>query len=572
MLSVSVKQSVCHINRVLLYTDRPEMEFRKKLLTVGMALSKDETEALAFLCTDILNRTVDPSSVESAVEFFDRLEAHGVLSEDHPFLLADLLDVIGRYRLLREFDLNCKRSTTRSLIPSYRKLLYQLSENITENDLKSIKFLLTKDLQRARLEPNVSTLEVFLALERKDLLSSSDLRLLEQILGQVCPVLLKDIQQFKATHGEQTPHLKGRIAQETGLDDLPPRSSSGISGHGTTTTSLLEGPPSEEIPASGHVEDPYLPQNLRLDLEQLSSLQLSDTQTVSSTETLSSSETNRAECHPQLPQAAEEDEEDQTVLAAYPMSGRERGFCWIVNNFDFSRSPGTQSKRMGTQIDEESLRHVFTWLGFQVEVVRDATRGQMLSSMRELASRDHSGMDCVACVVLSHGLEGGVYGVDGGVVSLEELQEPLNGRRCAYLRGKPKLFFIQACQGTQEQQAVPVQADGPGGHVDIFCDAGVQASERLTCREDFLTGMATVPSYVSLRHQKQGSWFIQSLCQNLVQMVPRGQDLVSILTKVNDDVSQMFDPTSSRRQMPQPAIFLRKRVVFPVPEGPLPSL
>ena len=97
-----------------------EMEFRKKLLTVGMALSKDETEALAFLCTDILNRTVDPSSVESAVEFFDRLEAHGVLSEDHPFLLADLLDVIGRYRLLREFDLNCKRSTTRSLIPSYR--------------------------------------------------------------------------------------------------------------------------------------------------------------------------------------------------------------------------------------------------------------------------------------------------------------------------------------------------------------------------------------------------------------------------------------------------------------------
>ena len=32
---------------------------------------------------------------------------------------------------------------------------------------------------------------------------------------------------------------------------------------------------------------------------------------VSSTETLSSSETNRAECHPQLPQAAAEDEEVQ---------------------------------------------------------------------------------------------------------------------------------------------------------------------------------------------------------------------------------------------------------------------
>ncbi|CAL8369189.1 unnamed protein product [Arctogadus glacialis] len=78
----------------------------------------------------------------------------------------------------------------------------------------------------------------------------------------------------------------------------------------------------------------------------------------------------------------------------------KRGFCWIVNNFDFNRSPGNPSNRMGTQIDEESLRRVFTWLGFQVEVVRDATRDQMLSSMKELASKDHSGMDCVACEVL----------------------------------------------------------------------------------------------------------------------------------------------------------------------------
>ena len=46
-------------------------------------------------------------------------------------------------------------------------------------------------------------------MERKDLLGRSDLRLLEQILENVCPVLLKDIQQFKASHGKQTPHLKG---------------------------------------------------------------------------------------------------------------------------------------------------------------------------------------------------------------------------------------------------------------------------------------------------------------------------------------------------------------------------
>ena len=51
-------------------------------------------------------------------------------------------------------------------------------------------------------------------------------------------------------------------------------------------------------------------------------------------------------------------------------------------------------------------------------------------------------------------------------------------------------------------------------------------------------------------------------------MLPRGQDLVSILTKVNDDVSQMFKRIGGCRQMPQHSSSLRTRVVFPVPEGP----
>ena len=96
------------------------MEFQHTLLKVGQALSRDETKALAFLCTDVLNRTVDPSSVESPMEVFHCLGQHSVLSEDQPYLLADLLHVIGRLRLLREFDLNSKRSATVSLISPYR--------------------------------------------------------------------------------------------------------------------------------------------------------------------------------------------------------------------------------------------------------------------------------------------------------------------------------------------------------------------------------------------------------------------------------------------------------------------
>ena len=91
------------------------MEFRLKLLRVDRALSRDETEALAFLCKEILK--CDISSVKSPIDLFQRLEEKDVLS---PCLLADLLRVIQNFKLLRELDLNSEMSTTESLISPYR--------------------------------------------------------------------------------------------------------------------------------------------------------------------------------------------------------------------------------------------------------------------------------------------------------------------------------------------------------------------------------------------------------------------------------------------------------------------
>ncbi|CAL8369743.1 unnamed protein product [Arctogadus glacialis] len=270
------------------------------------------------------------------------------------------------------------------------------------------------------------------------------------------------------------------------------------------------------------------------------------------------------------------------------MSGPLRGFCLIVNNFDFSSAK--LSNRTGTDIDAGSLRRVFTWLGFQVEVVQDATSAKMLSSMEKLASRDHSGMDCVACVVLSHGLEGGVYGVDGGVVLLEKLKWYVNGEQCRSLIGKPKLFFIQACQGTEEEKAVLVPADGPV-NPEVHAQTDGPSSPGVHTQTDGPSspGVHTQtdgPSSTGVNSQtdgpsstgeirsdtKNGAWFIQSLCENLVLLVPRNKDLLSILTEVNNDVSKKSDPNSSMRQMPQPIHTLRKSVFFPVPEELPPSL
>lgn len=244
------------------------------------------------------------------------------------------------------------------------------------------------------------------------------------------------------------------------------------------------------------------------------------------------------------------------------MTTKKRGVCLIINNNNFTTLP----IREGTLLDGDCLCKVFTWLGFEVVKRMNCTSTGMRAVMQDLSGRDHSEMDCFVCVILSHGKEGSVFGVDDNTVNIRELMTYFNAVNCSSLAAKPKLFFIQACQGTMVQKPVYVQTDGP-----IESDA-VAAVDSIPTDADFLLGMATVPSYVSYREKTHGSWYIQSLCQNLITMVPRSCDIVTILTKVNSDVSQKTDQWGHKRQMPQPSFTLRKKVVFPSPDTPPPRL
>lgn len=170
---------------------------------------------------------------------------------------------------------------------------------------------------------------------------------------------------------------------------------------------------------------------------------------------------------------------------------------------------------------------MFDWLGFEVETQRDCSSEKMLSLLQQLGDRDHREYDCLVCCVLSHGLEGCVYGVDGHQVNIRDLMEPVSGIECSSLTEKPKLFFIQACQGCREQEAVYIDADGPA-RSRVLSDA-IEVKDSIPSDADFLLGMATVPSFVSFRERKNGTWYIQSLCQNIVQMVPRLVKKMSIL-------------------------------------------
>nr|KAG5702555.1 hypothetical protein BaRGS_003715 [Batillaria attramentaria] len=72
----------------------------------------------------------------------------------------------------------------------------------------------------------------------------------------------------------------------------------------------------------------------------------------------------------------------------------------------------------------------------------------MRSIIQKMLSIDHTIYDCFACAILSHGTRGAVLGTDGEELELDRLIDYLTHNRNTSLVEKPKLFFIQACQGT----------------------------------------------------------------------------------------------------------------------------
>ncbi len=71
--------------------------------------------------------------------------------------------------------------------------------------------------------------------------------------------------------------------------------------------------------------------------------------------------------------------------------------------------------------------------------------------------REHSNYHSTIVVVLTHGEHGKLGGTDMdcaqnqlyGTVGVHRFVSTLNAENCPQLRGKPKLFFLQACRGSK---------------------------------------------------------------------------------------------------------------------------
>ncbi|XP_052081128.1 caspase-8-like [Mytilus californianus] len=260
---------------------------------------------------------------------------------------------------------------------------------------------------------------------------------------------------------------------------------------------------------------------------------------------------------------------DDSALPFYKMNAIPRGLAIIINNEHFHKIKNDQSSkelptRTGTEKDEEKLDYIWRKLNFEVQLYNDVDSTRMNQIMVETACQDHSMYDCLVVSILTHGTLGHVYGADGRIVRISQLTSCVSGRRCQSLAGKPKLFFIQACQGTENQEGHAIETDADILRPDERHNLNVDRPRELIPDEaDFLLGYATVPGYVSYRSRSQGSWYINKLTVNLDKYANK-HDLLSILIKVNEEVGRATatNDNGHYKQIPAPMITLRKRIIF----------
>uniref|UniRef100_A0A3P9BYW9 Caspase-8 n=1 Tax=Maylandia zebra TaxID=106582 RepID=A0A3P9BYW9_9CICH len=233
-----------------------------------------------------------------------------------------------------------------------------------------------------------------------------------------------------------------------------------------------------------------------------------------------------------------------TNTDVYQIISRPVGLFVIINNKNFKDG----SQRRGTDKDAQSLAEVFSWLGFRVLMCEDLNKDQM----DQLQKFNFKEWDGSSFVDPHHGKKGVVLGTDRNPLPIKEITRKFRGCDQSVLTGKPKVFLIQACQGSNIQRAVQMN--------DMEID---DDTSPLTIPEeaDVLVAMATVEDHASLRHIVDGSWFVQSLCEQLKERCPRGEDIVSILHYVNDDVAHR-ETSLLAKQMPEVRFTLRKKLVL----------
>jgi predicted RNA binding protein with dsRBD fold (UPF0201 family) len=182
----------------------------------------------------------------------------------------------------------------------------------------------------------------------------------------------------------------------------------------------------------------------------------------------------------------------------------------------------------GGEKDEEKLETLFAALGFEVKIHQNLTAEQIFDTVESYGAKHHSG--AFFFVILSHGTSidnrPAVISTDNRAVVVNDLESLFYASNCNSLHGKPKIFLIDACRGSQEENIfTPVSTKTSSASLARLDSVATRSDSA-----DFLIINAATNGYVAFATEK-GSYLTQTFVE-----VTSGADettsLIDIVTRV----------------------------------------
>ncbi|XP_059823169.1 CASP8 and FADD-like apoptosis regulator isoform X4 [Hypanus sabinus] len=502
-----------------------DKEIRKEAMVIAAELSQEESAIIMFLCTDFVKGYSVTGEVK---ELFEILSKRNLLRLD---LLSELLYQIRRLDILKKMKVDLMRLENNlrageGYVSPYRQLLVNISEDLSQEDLRSVLFLLSCQIPKGRLETVKTFLDLVVELEKCGKIDENNLAVVEECLTNIRRI---DLKRKISKHKQ----MRECIRRSDAYQNVIPVSV-----------------PQQEC---GHIEQPWL-STVRPVITTRLLRQCAPSNCPRLTIALPE-EPNVTELSSPVPESAQATVPrtsyvvQQNRLEAYKMQSNPFGLCLIIDC-------------IGT--DADLLKETFEALNFNVLLHLYVELNKIEKILKETSERDDLGaLDCFVCCIISRGTQDCILAVDGNEPGLpfKQIQHYFKGQQCRSLVGKPRLFFVQDFLRTAANGELELPSAQSNG--DLIQVDGNHCEELVPQEADVLWCCCQVSQ--SLLHQapQQPSSFMRTLSEYL-RKYQHKSDLISILTEVNRKT--MLRNEQLNQLQATPLILqhtLRKQLIFP---------
>lgn len=141
----------------------------------------------------------------------------------------------------------------------------------------------------------------------------------------------------------------------------------------------------------------------------------------------------------------------------------------------------------------------FKSLGYRVHQYPFLSKEDMIKRMTENITDED---DSFVCCIMANGKKGSIV-AKGGDVEIQELQKEV-GEKCSKLRGRPKIFIIQACRGEDADHPVDASKEDKAEEEAL--------SAHLSREADFYIAYSTTEGHISTINDTDVCRYLNTLC------------------------------------------------------------